>query len=97
RAARRLPPPCLRLHGPHPLRVAGGLADVFAGHSARLPRVPAHPLGARGATSILSGRLHLNVEPAALRGASASAAPFPHAAIDGLFADETLDRVLDGF
>ena len=45
----------------------------------------------------MSGRLHLNVEPAALRGAYASAAPFPHAAIDGLFADETLDRVLDGF
>ena len=45
----------------------------------------------------MSGRLHLNVEPAALRGAYASAAPFPHAAIDSLFADETLDRVLDGF
>jgi len=45
----------------------------------------------------LNGRLHLNAEPAALRGAYASAAPFPHVAIDGLFSDETLDRVLEGF
>jgi len=45
----------------------------------------------------VNGRLHLNAEPAALRGAYASAAPFPHVAIDGLFPDETLDRVLEGF
>ena len=45
----------------------------------------------------MNGRLHLNAEPAALRGAYASAAPFPHVAIDGLFPDETLDRVLEGF
>jgi len=45
----------------------------------------------------VNGRLHLNAEPAALRGAYASAAPFPHVAIDGLFPDETLDRVLERF
>lgn len=42
-------------------------------------------------------RLRLKADPAALRDAYAAARPFPHAAIDGLFADERLDEVLAGF
>ena len=45
----------------------------------------------------MNGRLHLDADPVALRGAYASASPFPHVVIDGLFHEETLDRVLDGF
>jgi Rps23 Pro-64 3,4-dihydroxylase Tpa1-like proline 4-hydroxylase len=42
----------------------------------------------------LNGRLTLLADPSALRERYASARPFPHAVIDGLFKPETLDAVL---
>jgi Rps23 Pro-64 3,4-dihydroxylase Tpa1-like proline 4-hydroxylase len=41
--------------------------------------------------------MKLNADPRALRDAYASAAPFPHAAIDGLFDDAELEAVLRDF
>jgi len=43
------------------------------------------------------GALRLSRDPAALRDAYASARPFPHAVLDGLFPDELLDGVLADF
>jgi hypothetical protein len=43
------------------------------------------------------GRLQLNVDASTLRERYAAAQPFPHIALDGLFADDVLDDVLAGF
>jgi 2OG-Fe(II) oxygenase superfamily len=41
--------------------------------------------------------MQLNLDPTALRDAYANAAPFPHAALDGLFADDLLEQILAAF
>jgi hypothetical protein len=43
------------------------------------------------------GRVELRVPPETLRGPYSAARPFPHAVIDGLFADDVLDAVVAGF
>ena len=50
-----------------------------------------------GPKGIVKAALRLNADPQTLRDTFLSADPFPHVVVDGLFPDETLDRLLDAF